>query len=406
MEKNILVFGAGELQESLIKNVKKMGYRAIAIDPDPNAYAKNSADLFFEVAGNDFLKTLEIAKKHQIRSVVTTATDNPLPMMATIAKELDLLFPSYDSVNFVLDKGKFKEILKTNKIPCAKGAVYHVSETPDISRLAFPLIIKPNNNSGSRGVVKCSNKKELQHELKQVSKFCKDDKYIVEEYIKGDEISVEGLVVDGKVRIVQITDKYTGLPPYNVEIAHVQPSRFLKRLSDIQNILQNVIDVTGLNHCAIHPELKINSSGIFVIEIGPRLGGGYITSDLVPLSTGINIEQEMIKLSLGHNVDLNRKINETAMIQYIVMPKGCVVSENISEDILKTKHHLLCKININVKENEIIKEVKNGHDRHGWFIMKGNNNKILMDESKRILAKILNLVEEQCYLEKQLFYDH
>ncbi len=93
MKDNILVFGGGELQLSIIERAKILGFHTIVIDPNPNAIAKNTADTFLVVEGNDYNKTKNIAEKYKIKGLVTAATDNPVLMMSKIANELHLPFP-------------------------------------------------------------------------------------------------------------------------------------------------------------------------------------------------------------------------------------------------------------------------------------------------------------------------
>ncbi len=369
---SILIFGAGELQISLIKNVKEMGYRAVVIDPNPEAEGRTAADVFEIVAADDFDATLSIAKEHDVAALVTAATDNPLPMMARIAERLNLRFPSYESVISVLDKAKFKNILQENQIPCAVGNSYHVSETPDYSRINFPVIIKPNQNSGSRGVVRCKSREELALEIKNVAKFCRDGRYIVEEFIEGDEISVEGFVHNGKLEIIQITDKVLSPPPYNVEMAHIQPSKYSNLKDKIATLLQRVIDAAGLDNCAIHPELKINSTGIYIIELGPRLGGDFITSDLVPLSTGINMEKNLIRLALGMPLSLSC-LARASMIQYLALPLGMQVKTEINESQIKSIAPTVTRFCFYLKLGDEAKLVTNSLNRHGYWIMEGPN---------------------------------
>lgn len=369
---SILVFGAGELQCSLINTVKRMGFRAVVIDPDPKAEGVGIADIFVPIAGDDYEGTRRIALEHSVIALVTTATDNPLPMMAKLAEELGLRFPSYESVMSVLDKGRFKKLLLENDIPCAKGKSYSIDELPDYDSFEYPVIIKPNKNSGSRGVVKCSNREELEAEFLSVKQFCRDGKYIVEQYIEGDEISVEGLIINGKLEIVQITDKILGPPPYNVEMGHIQPSAYWPRKIEILDLLQRIICISGLNHCAVHPELKINESGIYIIEIGPRLGGDFITSDLVPLSTGIDIEQEMINTLLGKSVKLIRD-DHTAMIKYIALPPGTVVVKKFDEIYIQKLVPSVHKAKFYLNTGEIARSVTNSLNRHGCCIVFGHN---------------------------------
>lgn len=385
---SILVFGAGELQCSLINTVKRMGFRAVVIDPDPKAEGAKLGDVFISIAGDDYEGTRSIALEHNVIALVTAATDNPLPLMAKLAEELGLRFPSYESVMAVLDKGRFKKLLLENNIPCAKGKSYSIDELPDYDSLEYPVIIKPNKNSGSRGVVKCNNREELEAELLSVKQFCRDGKYIIEQYIEGDEISVEGLVINGKLEIIQITDKILGPPPYNVEMGHIQPSTYWPRKAEIQDLLQRIISISGLNHCAVHPELKINERGIYIIEIGPRLGGDFITSDLVPLSTGIDIEQEMVHMLLGKNVQLIRDDN-AAMIKYFALPEGTVVTKKFDENRVKKQVPNIHKAKFYLEIGEVAGSVTNSLNRHGYVVISGSGFNGNIGEIDTILSNHL-----------------
>lgn len=381
--KSILVFGAGELQISLIKNVKEMGYQAVVIDPNPEAKGRSVADIFEIVPADDFDATLSIAKKYNVAALVTAAADNPLPMMAKIAETLKLCFPTYDSVMSVLDKAKFKSLLLNHRILCATGSCFHVSEEPNFTNMSFPVIIKPNKNSGSRGVVKCNSITELEEGIANVRQFCKDGRYIIEEFIEGDEISVEGFVHNGKLEIIQITDKVLSPPPYNVEMAHIQPSKYINRKDEIAAYLQKIIEVTGLDNCAIHAELKINNKGIYIIELGPRLGGDYISSHLVPLSTGIYMEQELIKISTDSNPVFNYH-HKCSLIQYLSLPPGTIMHYAESLGLLRNQFPELREFKLFLDEDQVAKQITSSLNRHGFWILSGENKEVLKARSAEI----------------------
>lgn len=378
---SILVFGAGELQCSLINTVKRMGFRAVVIDPNPEAEGVGLADVFVPIAGDDYESTRKIALEYNVIALVTTATDNPLPLMAKLAEELGLRFPSYESVMSVLDKGRFKEFLLENDIPCAKGKSYFIDDFPDYDCIEYPVIIKPNKNSGSRGVVKCNNREELETEVLNVKQFCPDNKYIVEEYIEGDEISVEGLVINGKLEIIQVTDKILGPPPYNVEMGHIQPSKYLTRKDEIQSLLQSIIDLNKMSCCAVHPELKINDRGIFIIEIGPRLGGDFITSDLVPLSTGVDMEQEMINVMLGRRISLDR-VDHASLIRYLAIPEGIQITKKFNKSYIVGIIPSVSKVVFYPEHGEYAGAVTNSLNRHGYYILYGDKVDQLFADSE------------------------
>lgn len=388
---SIMVFGGGELQLSLIRTINRMGYISIVIDPDRSAIANGIADFFYRVPRDDFDKTVDIAKKHAVQAIVTAATDNPIPMMARVAKKLNLIFPTLNSVANVLSKSDFKRIMMGNGILCAKGHTFHINEKPAELDLNYPVIVKPNKNSGSRGVIKCVTLEEVLNSLLKITPFCKDGYYLVEEYIEGDEISVEAFVHKGRIHIIQVTDKETGLPPYNVEISHRQPSKYLERVDEVSAILQKVVDVTGLDNCAIHPEMKINSRGVFIIEIGPRLGGDFITSDLVPLSTGINMEENLIRISTGSNLDLHRE-NRASMIKYLALPPDTLIEDDLNEQMIRELSPAITKCCIYLHPGDISRSVTSSLNRHGYWISEGDSVSELVQINREIEREIIRRV--------------
>lgn len=389
MTDSILIFGGGALQISIIERAQALGLNAIVIDPDPNAIGKDKANFFFTIAANDYEQTKKIAIEFKVKGLVTSATDNPILMMCRIADELNLTFPSYKSCDTLLDKGKFKVFLSENEISHAKGNVYNDISNVEPAEISFPVIVKPARNSGSRGVLKCNEPKQLFETIKETLSFCKDGRFIIEEYILGEEVSVEAIVTNHVVQIIQITDKIITPPPYNVELGHSQPSKFENLLVLIQSILQKIINKTGLNNCAIHPEFKIHNNNITLIEIGPRLGGDFITSYLVPLSTGINIEDAVIKIAMGmpNHFDFIRK---ASLISYLNFPAGSEIINLISEDDLKKEYPELVEYKMALTVRERVKPITNSLNRYGFFILQGQKIDALIKSKLKLEQFISN----------------
>lgn len=387
--KKLLVFGAAELQHSLIKCVQHLGLWAIAIDPDPQATGLAIADEFAVVDPDDYHSTLQLANQNSIAGVVTAATDNPIIMMARVAASLGLRSPSVESVSSVLDKARFKEILEENALPCARGFCLGRGESFDMSKIIYPVIVKPNKGSGSRGVIICNNDTELLGATKKTLQFCRDDRYIVEEYIPGDEISVEAWIYQRKLEIVQITDKILGPPPYNVEYGHIQPSKYSRLKNQIQDLLQQVIEAVGLDNCALHPELKVNDRGLFIIEIGPRLGGDYITSHLVPLSTGTNMEQAVINIALGSQPHFSAG-NMCSMISYLSLPEGTVVTKDFSRAELLKTHPNVKHCEIRLAKGDRVKTITNSASRYGFWITAGTERERMIADSEAFHRDLLD----------------
>ncbi|QFG53747.1 ATP-grasp domain-containing protein [Chryseobacterium sp.] len=387
MKDYILVFGGGTLQCSIINRIKLAGYGSVVIDPDPNAPGKELADVFIPVGGQDYDATLEVAKKYSVKGVVTAATDKPILMMCRIAKDLGLPFPSYESCDTVLDKSKFKEFLKENNLPHAKGQMF--TGEADVTPLdfTFPVITKPVVNSGSRGVIKAHNKVELAQAVKETLLHSRDGNYLIEEYIEGDEISVEALVQHGKLHVLQLTDKIVTPPPYNVELGHIQPSRFMDLKPEIEVLLQKIIDSSGLDHCALHPELKIDNGKITVIEIGPRLGGDFITSDLVPLSTGINMEDQLLKIATGREIELTRK-EAAAMVSFFDFGEGFTVKNALDKEQILKDFPEITSLHLDKKVGEQINKITDSLNRYGHLILIGAHRDDLLEQKDKITVII------------------
>jgi carbamoyl-phosphate synthase large subunit len=386
---SLLIFGGGELQLSIIGVAKEMGFITVVLDPNADSPGKDIGDFFYSVLGDDFEKTLEIAKTHAVKGLVTAATDKPILMMARIATILGLPFPSFYSCDIVLDKAKFKQFLMENDLPHAKGEMFTLETNLSDSSFVFPVISKPVVNSGSRGVIKSNNLEELHLAIKETVIHSTDGRFLIERYIEGDEISVEALVQHGKVYILQLTDKIVSSPPYNVELGHVQPSKYVYLIDKIRSLLQLVVDRTGLNNCALHPELKIKDNEVTIIEIGPRLGGDLITSHLVKLSTGVNMEKQMIRIAVGQEIEMNG-LKMASLISFINLPENSRVRRLFAENELKEMYPEVVKFSFDLEYGRKVEKITNSLDRYGYLILKGESVETLLIALNKINSNLIS----------------
>jgi carbamoyl-phosphate synthase large subunit len=229
--------------------------------------------------------------------------------------------------------------------------------------------------------------------IRETQQFCGDGRYIIEEFIEGDEISVEGIVQNHTVEIIQLTDKMVTDPPYNVELGHIQPSRYEYLKEKIRSVLQKVVTDSGLNDCAIHPELKIKDDEITIIEIGPRLGGDFITSHLVPLSTGINMEELVIKIATGTPFTLTMK-EMAAMVSYLNFETGCKVTNILSLNNIRETFGHVVDYQFTLRIGESIPLITNSLNRYGHFIVQSAKADGLISLAKEINSFIFDRVCE------------
>lgn len=391
-KRTILVFGLGELQKSLIERAKAMDLFVVGVDPSREAHCRELVDAFELVDGRDYDKTLAVAKKYNVSAIITAATDKPLLMMARIAKELNLVCFSEKTAIISTDKFLMKEVFLRNKIPCAKGQL--ISNINEIVDFSYPIIIKPRDNSGSRGVFLCENEEALEKSFGEALQFTNKNTVLVEEFIEGKEYSIESIHVKGHVEIVQFTEKSTTSFPYNVELGHIQPVDISEKdKAQIKKIIQQVADCLEFDNCASHTELKINKRGIFIIETSPRLGGDYITSTLVPLSTGINMEDLLIKISLGDEINrqsLIPKFNKCSGISFFSLPVGVVIQRNNFqlETICCLKN--IVSFSFLLHEGDKVNLITSSLNRYGHVIVQEDSVEALKEKIRDVTCILLD----------------
>ncbi len=371
-KKAVLIFGVGPLQESFIGRAKKMGLYTVGIDPAADATCRGAVDAFEIVGGQDFDGTCAVVDKYGIDAIVTAATDKPLVMMARIAEKYGFPFYSVETAQWSTDKFQMKQRFIEGGVPCAKGRL--VKSVKEVEDFEYPVIVKPRDNSGSRGVKLCRKKEELQSCIDEALEYSHLDTVLVEEYIEGQEYSIEGLHYDGKIEVIQFTEKKTSEFPYNVELGHKQPAILTDEQKDaIRNVISKIANVLKFENCPSHTELKINERGIFVIETSPRLGGDYITSTLVPLSTGINMEDQLLNIALGEPVDTKTgRFEKASGVCFLSLPEGLVteINKSISE---AASWDCVVDFNFNLKVGDKVNKITSSLNRYGHIIVQAKN---------------------------------
>ena len=371
-KKSILVFGVGELQRSIIRRAKLKGMFTIGIDPCADAICKDEVDAFEIVGGQDFEGTCAVVEKYGVNAIVTAATDKPLVMMARVAEKYGFPFYSVETAQWSTDKYQMKQRFLEGGVPCARGRL--ISKVEDAEDLYYPLIVKPRDNSGSRGVKLCRTKEELAASMAEALEYSKLDSVLVEDFIEGQEYSIESLHYEGKSEVIQFTEKTTTEFPYNVELVHKQPANLTEsQKAAICDLISKIARCMRFENCPSHTELKINERGIFIIETSPRLGGDYITSTLVPLSTGINMEDQLLNIALGGKVDTQTGCVEKASgVCFFCLPEGVVkrIDPQINE---VASWSGVYSFELKLKEGDEVHQITSSLNRYGEFILVGKS---------------------------------
>ena len=303
-EKTLAVIGASYLQMPLVRKAKEMGLRVICFAWKEGAVCAEACDAFYPVSITEKEEILDICRREHVDGVTSIASDVAVPTIAFIAEKLGLSGNSVDSALKSTNKYMMRRALSEAGVPCPRFAeISDASELTSVtSGLRYPLIVKPVDRSGSMGVMQVGNPSELKPAVEAAMACALSQKAIVEECITDmREISVEGISWNGNYRILAVTDKVTTGKPHYVEVAHHQPSRISSDVRDrVEAAVRRGINALGIVCGASHAELMITASNdVFVTEIGARMGGDFIGSTLVGLSTGIDFLRAVVQCALG-----------------------------------------------------------------------------------------------------------
>lgn len=311
----LAIIGASYLQRPLVEKAKQMGLYTFCFAWAEGAVCKDLVDEFYPISIVDKDEILKVCQEKQIEGICTIASDVAAPTVAYVAERMGLVGNSQHASITANNKYAMRQAFMSAGIPCPKFLCVEDCTDATIDKIKqsmkLPLIVKPADRSGSLGVTKVENIDTLKDAIENALACSFKKQVMVEEFVGGREISVEFISYQSKHYPLQITDKVTTGAPHFVELEHHQPSTLSAELyAKIYLITENALNALGITNGASHSEYKITDDGdIYVIEIGGRMGGDFIGSDLVRLSTGYDFVKGVIEVALGEFVE--PKITET-----------------------------------------------------------------------------------------------
>ena len=302
MSWTLAIIGASYLQQPLVERAKQMGLRTICFSWPKDAACKDLCDIFYPISITEQEAILAACRAEQIDGICTIASDVAAPTVAYVAEQMGLPGNRYEAAVRAHDKHLMHDVLMAAGVDCPKSNI----QCP-ISNIHYPVIVKPTDRSGSLGVQKVERAEDLEPAIALAKSLSIAGEAIVEEFIEGREISVEMISQHGVHHALQITDKDTTGAPHFVELGHHQPSTLPAPMQErIFAITRQALDALGLTDGASHSEYKITDEGrVVVMEIAGRMGGDFIGSDLVQLSTGYDFLKGVIEVALGLPIEVH-----------------------------------------------------------------------------------------------------
>lgn len=369
----MLIIGAGLLQVPAYEVARRMGIRSVAVDRNPAAPGMALADAAHPVDTRDIDGIVRVALEERAVGVVTLCTDAPVVAVAAVAKAIGSRAITPEAAARATNKALMRDAFASAGAPIP--AYRRVSTLDEARRAAqeigLPVILKPPASSGSRGIFKVATLDRLTEGYAHTRGVTGEGgEILVEEFVDGAEVSVETLSFGGKHVVLAITDKTTTGDPYWVETGHVEPSRLL---ADVQQAIRDTavagLAALGVMDAAGHVEIKVGPRGPRLIEIGARLGGDFITTELVRRSTGIDMVESIIRMALGEQPDVTPRRVRGAAIRYLSSREGRVAAVEGLEEARCMPG--VVRLETLVEVGSVFAGVRSSLDRPGFVIAEG-----------------------------------
>ena len=377
MEPRLLVLGAGRHQKALIRRAEERGLRVVAVDYYTDAPGKALASHPVDLDALATEQVIAVARKFGVRGVITSGTDLALVTMADVAAALRL--PCYltpESARTATDKARMVRAFDQQGVP-------HAPAFEDPSRVAFPVVVKPADSQGQRGVRKVHDRAALEAAMVEARRHSRTGTALVEPFTEGYEVTASAWAKEGGVRIQMITDRvtYNPLPAIGICFQHVYPSLRAAGLKEkVRDALRRIARGYGVKDAPLYVQMIVRPGGaLSIVEAACRVGGGHEAS-LTPVATGIDVIDRLIDLALeGRSAEIEDAHDEhgkSALVNFLLARPGTVQRlagfEN-SPHVVEGEFY--------VKPGHVQKPIEDGQGRVGYFVARDSTRAALLEKA-------------------------
>lgn len=371
MPKRIAIIGASDFQNPLILKAKERGLETHVFAWRDGSIGEKTADFYYPISITEIDEICDICRKVGVDGICTIGSDLGNITVSQVAERLGLVANSVATVEKSTNKHLMRQTFEQHGDPSPKSRLIRADERISDFGMAYPLIVKPVDRSGSRSITKLdfADTTALQAAVKLAidSSFAKEA--LIEEYMAGEEFSVEYVSWEGVHHFLALTKKFTSGAPHFIETGHLEPAPVSEEIyRKIKQIVPHALESLGVRYGASHSELMLLPSGeIKIVEIASRMGGDCIGSDLVPLSTGIDFVGAVIDCALGEKPRLvPSHAAAYAMIRFIFDSNDIDVLNTI-----QTTYPELIDFVSPIGDMSI--DIVDSASRHGFYILKSSH---------------------------------
>lgn len=398
--KRLLMLGGSLYQTFAIKEAKRLGYYVITADYLPSNPGHKYADEYHNVSTTDKEAVLKLAKELEVDGVVAYASDPAAPSAAYVCEKMGLPTSPYKSVEILSNKDLFRQFLQENGFNCPKamGFTRYEDALNHIDEFTLPVMVKPVDSSGSKGINKMTEKSQLKAFVEDALHYSRGKRFLIEEFIvkKGHQISGDAFSVDGKLVFHCLGNEFYD-PNCDKDFAPLGecwPFQMdHKYIEDLEEQLQRAMSLLDMKSNAYNVEAIVGEDDkVYLLELGARSGGSLIPQ-VTECATGVNMVTWVIQAAAGDPIDLSVLEGRKEMpikgywSNYMVHSDKTGKFQSISFDPEFEKNHLVDFVN-DLKVGDEVHRFRDAQDCIGEFILKYES----MDQMFEVIKNIENYI--------------
>lgn len=377
-QKKLMLLGGLRYLMPIIDEAHKLGVHVITADYLPNNIAHKYSDEYCNVSIIDKDAVLKAAQEMQIDGILSHAVDPGVVSAAYVAEQMGLPFQcSYKAACILQDKSLFRKFLADNGFNCPHAKGYNNVEEAlaDIEYFDWPVIVKPVDSAGSKGVTKVEEPKDLRQAIEVALESSISKNFIIEDFLEKEGFSVgsESFVVDGKLKYNGFYDQYfdnEAVNPYTPS-AEVWPSVMQPEYQEeIKSELQRLIDILGITTGLFNVECRVCKNGkAYLMEVSPRAGGNRL-AEMLNYAADVNVNEAETRKALGLSVGDIHEPNYRGHFAILVLhseKEGIFDGVSIADDF--RKEHII-EEEIRVEKGEQIDSFKGANAAIGTLFLK------------------------------------
>jgi carbamoyl-phosphate synthase large subunit len=385
-----LSIGGSTWQVDIIRKAKEMGLRTLVADISAEAPGRRFADQFYQIDTNDKEAILRIARVHQVTAILAEQSDRTVPIAGYLNQHLGLPGIRETVAWHFTNKLAMRNILRDSGVPMPRYAEVRCAEeaVAKAESWGYPSVLKPKSSQASLGVFKVENRKEIDQYFDTALEHSRDGALLVEEFITGTEITVEGISLEGKFHLLAISEKEHY--PFNACVARrlsYPPRMSDEILTRARLTAEKAVTTLGLQDGLSHGEYRVRNGVPYLIEVAARGGGNRIASVIAPHVSGVDVYALLIRRLLGETVAMPEHQHRAAVLFFFDFASGRVKTIRGQDQVREEK--LAHELVLQIKPGDEIRSAADDRTRPGYALVLGNTR----DEVDARVKRIQTLVQ-------------